>query len=167
MTIIYINKTEEEFLSKLWPKTIIKDECFLYGDKNVYVSITINNTKYLIHRLSCHLFLGLDLDDNKFQANHKIVCDNKNCWNPNHLYVGTQSQNRKDVFEKGTLTAFGNSNLNRNKTHCIHGHEFTKENTKNIRGERVCIECRKRRRREHYYREKELIAMIIKERNKK
>lgn len=44
-----------------------------------------------VHRLSAHLFLGLELRDKTKTANHKINCPNKNCWNPDHIYVGTQA----------------------------------------------------------------------------
>lgn len=58
-----------------------------------------------VHRLSASEFLGLDLDDKKLNANHKDCCPNKNCWNPEHLYVGTQQHNTNDYKTKRKLTA--------------------------------------------------------------
>ena len=48
-------------------------------------------------------------------------CDVRLCVNPNHLYVGTYTDNARDTVKR-----------NRGKTgftHCKRGHEFNKENT--------------------------------------
>src|SRR5262245_47477121 len=31
------------------------------------------------------------------------VCDVPDCWNPHHLWLGTQSENMKDVHNKGRI----------------------------------------------------------------
>ena len=51
------------------------------------------------HRLSCHLFHGMDRASPLY-ALHK--CDRRDCVNPEHLYVGTQSDNLKDAYKGGT-----------------------------------------------------------------
>ena len=56
----------------------------------------------------------------------KIVrhrCDNPPCVNPEHLLLGTNSDNMKDMFARNRQ---GSSN--RKRTHCRKGHEFTPEN---------------------------------------
>lgn len=50
------------------------------------------------HRISCELATG-DLGDKL--ALHK--CDNKLCVNPDHLYVGTKSDNSRDAYARGQL----------------------------------------------------------------
>ncbi len=37
--------------------------------------------------------------DKEFQINHN--CDNPKCINPDHLYLGTQQQNIKDMEDRG------------------------------------------------------------------
>lgn len=68
------------------------------------------------------------------------LCRNHRCVNPTHLQPVTRRVN----VERG----FGPSALNMRKTHCIHGHEFTAENTYTTRaGHRQCATCRTARNR--------------------
>jgi hypothetical protein len=54
---------------------------------------------------------------------HLHTCDNTRCINPKHLYLGTQRDNTNDCVKRGR-------HHQKQQTHCIHGHEFTPENTK-------------------------------------
>jgi hypothetical protein len=59
----------------------------------------------------------------------------------------------------GTLDAIRRSKVNRDKTHCKHGHAFTPENTyiaPNGNGKRQCRECRRQKNRDRYWRERYL-----------
>src|SRR5687767_14625610 len=49
-------------------------------------------------------------------------CDVRACCNPDHLWLGTATDNSKDRDAKGR-------NGFSSKTHCKRGHEFTPENT--------------------------------------
>jgi len=48
-----------------------------------------------VHRISAFFFL--DYSGWKYDlVLHKIDCPNKHCWNPDHLYIGTYSDNMWD-----------------------------------------------------------------------
>lgn len=122
---------EREAVIKLWSRTIVDQSsgCWLitegFFDKDGYARVYCNGRTSRSNRFSAYIFLGLPLDS-KLQANHKRECTNKNCWNPDHLYTGTQSENRLDSIALGTSKAFGGiSEENKGKIlipNCIHGH---------------------------------------------
>jgi hypothetical protein len=64
-----------------------------------------------LHRLSYMLFVG-PIPDGKFVLHH---CDNPPCWNPDHLWIGTNRENLIDMTNKGR-------HRNQLKTHCPYGH---------------------------------------------
>lgn len=51
-----------------------------------------------VHRVSAHIHHGLDLKAKRVQACHTDECPNKNCWNPEHVYVGNASKNKSDFL---------------------------------------------------------------------
>lgn len=100
--------------SRLYKWRIVDETtgCWLWSilRKSDYGRITFKGKKQLIHRLSAFVFLGLD-ESSTMQVNHKPICPNKGCFNPDHLYIGTAQDNSND---------YSNS-----KTHCINGHELS------------------------------------------
>lgn len=115
--------------------------CWLY-QKTVetgygrYGRITIEGKSIYVHRLSASIFLGLDLEDLEQLACHELICPNKNCWNPEHLYIGNNSSNACDKHQI-------HSHPNLTKTHCPKGHKYNEENTLKYNGKRHCRECSK------------------------
>lgn len=108
------------------------DECWVWDkslNKDGYGITTINYKSIYTHRLSWELHNGKIPNDKVID--HK--CKNRACYNPNHLQLVTHAKN----IQLGTCA-------NREKTHCLRGHEFTEENTyvhKN--GERRCRTCQR------------------------
>lgn len=89
-----------------------------------------------VHRVSAHLFLGFDLDGS-VKVLHR--CDNPSCFNPSHLFDGTQKDNIADARAKGRL-------WNQSMTHCIHGHRLSGANLYiRKRGSRCCRACNRDR----------------------
>jgi hypothetical protein len=85
-----------------------------------------------VHRVAAMLWLRFPLTDTRCICHH---CDNRKCFNPEHLFVGTSRDNQLDCVAKGR-------NPQRRKTHCKHGHIFDPENTYfDKKGRRHCRKC--------------------------
>lgn len=101
---------------------------YLAGRKRTskdYHCLCMNGKMVLVHRLSAWIWLGFDIKS-KLLALHD--CDHPPCWNPNHLFFGTNKDNAWDREMKGRH-GDGGGKANRNKTHCVRGHPYNKENT--------------------------------------
>jgi hypothetical protein len=84
-----------------------------------YGQIAYNGTVYLLHRFAASLWLGIDLDSDVLVLHS---CDNPPCFNPAHLYPGTDADNSRDCTDKGRQ-------FHQRKTHCANGHPYSPENT--------------------------------------
>lgn len=108
------------------------------NDKNYGVT-GYQNRKIGAHRWSYMLHKG-PIPDGMYVCH---TCDNPPCVNPEHLFLGTHVDNMADAAQKGRFTR--RKGPHPDKTHCIHGHEYTPENTvirhyrENPR--RVCRTC--------------------------
>ena len=91
------------------------------------------SVKVLAHRYAWELDSGAPPQDNILHR-----CDNPPCVNPNHLFEGTQTENMKDMVEKGRFVG----NRYGQRTHCGNGHEYTPENTYIWAGKRQCRDCK-------------------------
>ena len=95
------------------------------------------------HRYSLERATGKEIPPG-MMACHK--CDTPLCVNPDHLFVGTQSENMQDCVAKGRYVLL-------KLTKCINGHAYTPENTvRHARGGRECLICRQRRNRARWAR---------------
>jgi hypothetical protein len=113
-----------------------------------------------IHRLSAYLFLGPSPSPEKIWVCHK--CDNPPCFNPNHLFWATPSENTLDSVQKGRFTRNRNPE---SRTHCRHGHELTPDNMRMYRGNKVCKICESVKSHKSYMKRK--VAGLLKRRPRK
>ena len=112
-------KTIEE---RLLARRIINNEtnCWestLATITNGYCQMSVNidgsNRKELVHRLAYSIWRDKSLVELKelFQNGIEILhsCDNRICFNPDHLSLGTRKENINDAYQKGRLYKFWNA----------------------------------------------------------
>lgn len=87
-----------------------------------------------VHRISMVIFKDFSITS-EFMVLHK--CNNKICFNPDHLYIGTHQNNMDDGKRDGVFRG----NLVEKPTHCSNGHEYNEENSYFYEYKRVCKLC--------------------------
>lgn len=129
-------------LNKFWNNKTVEDRgyltpCWIWQgckDKDGYGVAWDGLKKLPAHRLAYRLIHGTL--SSIFKVLHK--CDVSSCFNPEHLYEGTQQDNIKDSVSKGRHRFS-------KRTHCNNGHPYTEENTYYRKGtrsnERRCKQC--------------------------
>lgn len=126
----------DRFMQKVTPEP--STGCWLWTgavDQSGYARLSIGRKNKTAHRISYRLFIG-DIPEGLLVC-HK--CDVRSCVNPNHLFLGTDSDNMKDMALKGR-----GWNPRGAMTVCINGHPLSGENLKiKADGARRCLTCLK------------------------
>ena len=98
------SETLEQYAERrlLIKRKIDDNGCWIWTGCNNYLYgiLRVNRKNEFVHRISAWLYLDYDLFSNE-QINHK--CDVKLCFNPEHLYIGSRSQNTKDSIFRGSF----------------------------------------------------------------
>ena len=121
---------------RFWSKVEKTDTCWLWkAGKTIdnYGRFKLNGKTQRSHRLSFEFHKGKIPDG--LQIDH--LCKNRLCCNPDHLEAVTCKEN----INRGLTGYNTKNNVNKKKTHCKRGHEYTPENTYVWRGMRDCREC--------------------------
>jgi hypothetical protein len=89
-------------IAMFWERVDIrcKDDCWNWQgalNQNGYGAVTINGKHLSPHRVAYSFFNG-DIPDELFVCHH---CDNRRCCNPFHLFLGTHTDNMRDMINKG------------------------------------------------------------------
>lgn len=136
--------------TRFWPRVAKLDSgCWEWQGARNHTGgygVTCRDGKNIMaHRASWELHRG-PVPPGLFVLHH---CDNPPCVNPDHLYVGTKSDNGKDAFNRGQITVLHQLwKRNKNKTYCAQGHLRTPKSTYvSPSGNRSCWICRTARNR--------------------
>jgi hypothetical protein len=102
----------ESIFKRFWRKVTIGDGCWLWNGRILATSgygqfDYLHDVPILAHRLAWMLGNGRNVPEG-LNVLHR--CDVRNCVNPSHLFVGTQSENMKDAFAKGRYRRDGINN---------------------------------------------------------
>ena len=92
-------------LRRLQDRTKIDGDCWRWTGSHTgsgHGKISVDGKDCDVHRISASIHHGLDLKSS-LQALHKQECPNPDCWNPDHLYIGTAKDNVRDSKAMGTF----------------------------------------------------------------
>ena len=119
--------SRDKIHSILDKRTSINSEtgCWEYKGVNSdgYGQITIDGEFYYVHVLSAMVNFNY-IPTNGLMICHKDICKAKNCWNPEHIYIGDAAENNEDMKRAGNAKGKYSD-----MTHCVNGHEFDFNNT--------------------------------------
>lgn len=125
-------------LDRFWAKVDKSGECWIWNGAragNGYGQVNFGNKRQKAHRWIYEQEVGpipVGMD-----CCHK--CDVRLCVRPEHLFVGTRSDNMRDCADKGRNSRIGKSL----QTHCSRGHLFDHVNTiVRPNGQRRCRVCK-------------------------
>lgn len=102
--------------------TINSSGCWIWNGlcaTSGYGALRYRSKSVSLHRQIFKLLVRQDLKAHEYVCHS---CDKKRCWNPEHLWIGTNSDNQLDAVRK-------KRHHETKKTHCPRGHEYDSENT--------------------------------------
>lgn len=138
LKMAYRQKSDETFEKRFWARVEKTANCWLWiaGKAGDYGHLMKYNHSRLAHRISYEMAYG-PIPDHLWVLH---TCDNPACVRPDHLYLGGPKENMRDVIARTPGRCI--PAMNAHKTHCVHGHPFTLENTRIRRGnQRECLTC--------------------------
>lgn len=121
-------------LDYLLGRVDIQDDCMMWTAYCLPSGYGMTSEGTYPHRLMYEIFIGPIPPDTEIDH----LCRNPSCINPEHLEAVTHLEN----VRRGEKAQ---------RTHCIHGHEFTIANTRvRPNGTRACRTCVRERARRYY-----------------
>jgi hypothetical protein len=132
-------KSLEEYF---WLRVKKTDGCWLWTGRKAYwgygsVQLYAGAPRTGAHRASWQIHYGKIPEG--LWVLHK--CDNPQCVRPDHLFLGTNTDNMRDCWAKGRGKAPDSRARMALKTSCANGHQFTDESTYWHNGHRKCRIC--------------------------
>jgi hypothetical protein len=85
---------------RLWSRVVKTESCWLWQGRATQFGhgrLRYLGRAWMAHRLVWHLTYG-PIPDGMLVCHH---CDNPRCVNPDHLFLGTYSDNTQDMLRKG------------------------------------------------------------------
>ena len=120
-----MDKYDTQFLKRMYKKRVITASgCWEWTGYTIntgYGQANYAGRRWSVHRLIIYI---LKPSEYKYDMLYLHKCNNRKCFNPDHLYSGTKADNSQDTVLSGNF-----KNQNTEKTICKRGHEFTLENT--------------------------------------
>ena len=110
---------------RFWAKVRKSDGCWLWQASTSvgYGQINIGGRPQRAHRVAWELTFG-GIPDGLWVLHR---CDTRLCVRPGHLFLGTVTDNNRDMFAKGRNRSIGRAGRPL-PSHCCHGHPFTEAN---------------------------------------
>lgn len=136
-------------IARFWSKVEKTDSCWLWKstlNAYGYGVINIGGKLNMAHRMAHFIVNGDDAIPPGLVLDH--LCKVKNCVNPSHTEVVTQTVNARRSDSPFSL--------NSRKTHCPQGHPLSGSNIKRTYlGDRSCRECDVQRKRDDWNKNKD------------